>query len=77
MNGVNRGNTWSNSAIQYRCGGLRWGASVSGVSVAKGFPVKGVNRGGAYDYTNHAQYTRICYIQQRPRRGSEQWVGFL
>lgn len=37
MNGVNRGNTWSNSAIQYRSGGIRWGASVSGASVAKGF----------------------------------------
>ena len=38
--------------------------------------VNGVNRGGAYDNTNHAQYTRICYIQPRERRGLAMWVGF-
>ena len=38
--------------------------------------MNGVNRGGAYDNTNHAQYTRICYRQQRVSRGLAVWVGF-
>ena len=37
MNGVNRGNTYSNSAFQYRCSGLRWGASMASGTVVKGF----------------------------------------
>ena len=56
----------------YRHGGYAHSKVISTV----GFRLNGVNRGGAYDYTNHAQYTRICYILQRARSGLAMWVGF-
>lgn len=79
MNGVRRSGYMSESRIWYsRCAGYRNGDYSKTLAMETiGFRcVNGVNRGGAYDNTNHAQYTRICYRQQRVRRGLAVWVGF-
>jgi len=66
--------------IRWKDVGVLGGVMQVGIRILgiEGFEsVNGVNRGGAYDNTNHAQYTRICYRQPRERRGLAMWVGFL